>query len=87
MKKVYLIAVEPSRSTEALGPFSDEDKVEVLPGVWLVRAGLSSTADVASKIGLNDTARAGLGIVVSAEFYRGYAAASVLEKLRSWGER
>ena len=85
IKKVYLIAVEPSRSTQALGTFLDEDKVEVLPSVWLVRSGLTSAAEVAASLGITAKPPTGLGIVVSAEFYSGRADGSVLEKLRIWG--
>ena len=85
--KVYLIAVDPSRSAEAVSTFQDENRVEVLPGVWLVRSALTSADDVASTIRLDESRTVGLGIVVSAEFYSGYAAGSVLEKLRAWGER
>ena len=83
---LYLIAVNPEK-TEAVDPFFTADnKVMVLPGVWLVRSELTSSVDVASQIGLSEE-KVGQGIVVSAEFYSGYAAGSVLEQLRAWGER
>jgi hypothetical protein len=85
--RTFLIAVEAQKSAEAIHPHFDEKfRVEVLPGVWLVRSDLTTTEEVASKISYGPQGT-GLCIVVNAEFYNGYASSSVLEKLRAWGER
>ena len=88
--RVFLIALDTDAPRDLVkNHFADENRIEILPHVWLVRSDLMTTEDVAEKLGVrheNDDP-AFHYVVVTAEFYTGFGRSAVLQKLRIWGER
>lgn len=79
---IYLVIVNPDRAAKMIEEkFSDEDRCEVRPGVWFVRSATTSSEGVAKTIGIDAERH---GVVVTAEFYKGYASSGVVETLRRW---
>ena len=62
--------------------FNEQNRSQVMPGVWFVRSERVSTADVVNDLGIGQGGRS--GIVVAAQYYNGVGPADLVEKLVGW---
>ena len=73
---------ERSISEAVSSQFEENDRHEVLPGVWFVRSPFVTTEQVRNKLGI-DVGKAS-GIVVATSRYNGVADRELVEKLQVW---
>ena len=81
-KKTYAVFGEATEVSEMLARrVRRHDRCEVRPGTWLVRSRRQTAAALARKLHINARTMA---IVITAEFYAGYADSNVIETLEAW---
>ena len=81
-RKTYAVIGDPKEIGEVLARrVRRQDRCEVRPGAWLVRSRRQTAAAGARKLGISARTMA---LVITAQYYSGYAETDVVETMEAW---